>query len=77
MWAVLIDTKANAVDAIKCHHAAAEECVCKFWVLHTDNGEFTTAEFVVYCVHEGIQCHNSALHTPQQDDSSSAATRRW
>jgi hypothetical protein len=56
MWAVLLDTKAAAADAIKCHQAAAEkECDCKFQVLHTDNGgEFTEAKFAAYCADEGI-----------------------
>jgi len=55
MWAVLLDTKAATVDAIKCHQAAAEECGHKLWVLGTDNGgEFTAAEFAAYCADEGI-----------------------
>jgi hypothetical protein len=46
MWAMLLDSKAAAVDAIKCHQAAAEECGGKLRVLHMDNdGEFTAAEF--------------------------------
>ena len=45
MWAVLLDTKAAAADAIKCHQAAVE-CGRKLRVLRTDNGgEFMAAGF--------------------------------
>jgi hypothetical protein len=69
MWAVLLDTKAAAADAIKRHQAAAEkECGRKLRVLRTDNGgEFTAAEFAAYCTDEGIQRHFSAPYTPQQN----------
>jgi transposase InsO family protein len=68
MWAVLLDTKAAAADAIKRHQAVAEECGRKLRVLRTDNGgEFTAAEFAVYCADEGIQHHFSAPYTPQQN----------
>jgi hypothetical protein len=37
-------------------------------VLHTDNGgEFTAAEFVSYCVDEGVQCHYTMPYCPQQN----------
>ena len=66
MWAVLLDTKAAAADAIKRHQAAAEECGRKLRVLRTDNGsKFTAAEFAAYCADEGIQRHFSAPYTPQ------------
>ena len=65
MWAVLLDTKAAAADAIKRHQAATEECGRKLRVLCTDNGgEFTTAEFMAYCAGKGIQRHFSATYTP-------------
>ena len=55
MWAVLLDTKAVAADAIMRHQAAAEECGRKLRVLCTDNGgEFTAVEFAAYCADEGI-----------------------
>jgi transposase InsO family protein len=42
------------------------ECSRKLRVLRTDNGsEFTVAEFTSYCVDEGVQCHYSALYSPQ------------
>jgi transposase InsO family protein len=67
MWAVLLDSKAAAADAIKRHQAAAEkECGRKLWVLRTDNGgEFTAAEFAAYCSDEGIQRYYSAPYSPQ------------
>ena len=66
MWAVLLNSKATTVDAIKCHQAAIEkECGRKLWVLRMDNdGEFTTAEFMAYCADEGIQRHYSAPYSP-------------
>jgi transposase InsO family protein len=68
MWAVLLDSKAAAADAIKRHPAAAEECSCKLRVLRTDNGsEFTAAEFAAYCADEGIQRHYSVPYSPQQN----------
>jgi len=55
MWAVLLDSKAAAADAMKRHQAAAEECGCKLRVLRTDNGgEFTVAEFAAYYADEEI-----------------------
>jgi transposase InsO family protein len=30
-------------------------------------GEFTTAEFTLYCADEGVQCHYSAPYNPQQN----------
>ena len=67
MWAVLLDSKAAAADAIKRHQAAAE-CGRKLRVLRTDNGgEFTTAEFAAYCADKGIQRHYSAPYSPQQN----------
>jgi transposase InsO family protein len=68
MWAVLLDSKAAAADAIKRHQAATEECGRKLWVLYTDNGdEFMVAEFVAYYAEEGIQRHYSAPYSPQQN----------
>jgi len=69
MWAVLLDTKGAAADAIRHHQAAAEkECGRKLRVLRTDNGgEFTAAEFAAHCADEGIQRHFTAPYTPQQN----------
>jgi transposase InsO family protein len=56
MWAVLLDTKTVAADAIKHHQAATEkECGHKLRVLRTDSGsELAVAEFAVCCADEGI-----------------------
>lgn len=66
MWVVLLDTQGAAADAIKHIQVATEnESGRKLRVLCTDNGnEFTAAEFVSYCVDEGIQQHYSASYTP-------------
>ena len=78
MWAILLDTKAAASEAIKRHQAATEECGRKLCVLCMNNGgEFMAAEFAAYCADYGIQRHYSAPYTPQQTVSSSVATRRW
>jgi transposase InsO family protein len=38
-------------------------------MMHTDNdGEFTAAEFALYCVDGGVQRHYSASYSPQQND---------
>jgi transposase InsO family protein len=38
-------------------------------VLCTDNGgEFMAAEFVSYCIDEGVQRHYSAPYSPQPND---------
>jgi transposase InsO family protein len=68
MWAVL-PMKAATVDAIKLVQVATEkETGLKLQVLRTYNGgEFTAAEFVVYCADEGIQHHYSASYSPQQN----------
>jgi hypothetical protein len=70
MWVVVLGSKGEAADAIRCAQVAAEaECGCKLRVLCTDNnGEFTTAEFASYCADEGVQRHYSAPYSPQQND---------
>jgi transposase InsO family protein len=69
MWVVVLGTKGEVVNAIRCAQAAAEaECDRKLRVLHTDNGgEFTTAEFALYCADEGVQWHYSTLYNSQQN----------
>jgi hypothetical protein len=54
MWVVVLDSKGEAVNAIRHTQAAAEvECGRKLRVLRTDNGsEFTMTEFTSYCVDE-------------------------
>jgi transposase InsO family protein len=67
MWVVVHGSKEEAADVIRHAQAAAEaECGRKLRVLRTDNGgEFTAAEFVSYCVDEGVQRHYSASYNPQ------------
>jgi hypothetical protein len=59
----------EAANAIRHAQAAAEaECGRKLRMLCTDNGgEFTAAEFVSYCMDEGVQRHYSAPYSPQQN----------
>jgi transposase InsO family protein len=68
-WMVILDSKGEAANAIRCTHAATEvECGCKLYVLRTDNGdEFTTAEFTSYYADEGAPCHYSTSYIPQQN----------
>jgi transposase InsO family protein len=69
IWAVLLNSKVTAADAMKRHQAAAKkECGCKLWVLCINNsGQFMAAEFAAYCADEGIQRHYSAPYSPQQN----------
>jgi hypothetical protein len=66
---VVLGSKGEATDAIRRVQAAVEaECGRKLRVLRTDNGgEFTAAEFMSYCVDEGVQRHYSAPYSPQQN----------
>jgi hypothetical protein len=54
---MVLGNKGEAANAIKCVQVAAEaECGRKLRMLRTDNGgEFIVAEFVSYCVDEGVQ----------------------
>jgi hypothetical protein len=57
MWVMVLGSKGEAANAIKRVQVAAEaECGRKLRVLRTD-GEFTTAEFALYCADEGVQRH--------------------
>jgi transposase InsO family protein len=69
MWVVVLGSKVEAATAIRCAQATAEvECGRKLCVLRTDKGgEFTTVEFVSYCVDEGVQRHYSASYSPRQN----------
>jgi transposase InsO family protein len=70
MWVALLTTKDATVDTVKHLQAVAEKkSRQKLRALRTDNGrEFTVAEFVAYCVEEGIERHYSAPYSPQQND---------
>jgi transposase InsO family protein len=78
MWVVVLGSKAEAVNTIRCAQATADaECGRKLHVLHTDNGgEFTVAEFMSYYADEGVQRHYSTPYTRNRMASSSGATRR-
>jgi transposase InsO family protein len=69
MWVVVLGSKGEAADAIRRAQAATEaECGRKLRVLCTDNGgEFTAAEFALYCADEGVQRHYSAPYNPRQN----------
>jgi transposase InsO family protein len=70
MWVVVLGSKGEAADAIRRAHATAEaECGRKLRVLRTNNGgEFTAAEFTLYCTDEGVQRHYSTPYSPEQND---------
>jgi hypothetical protein len=69
MWVVVLGSKGEAADAIRCAQATAEaDCGRKLRVLCTDNGgEFTATEFASYCADEGVQRHYSAPYNLQQN----------
>ena len=56
MWVMILDSKGEAADTIRCAQAAAEaESGRKLRMLRTDNGgEFTAAEFTAYCADESL-----------------------
>jgi hypothetical protein len=69
MWVVVLGSKGEIANAIKRAQVTVEaECGRKLCVLRTDNDcEFMTAEFMSYCVDEGVQRHYSAPYSPQQN----------
>jgi transposase InsO family protein len=78
IWVVVLGTKGEATNVIRCVQAAAEaECGRKLHVLRIDNGsEFTVAEFASYYVDEGVQRHYWRRTAHSRMASSSDATRR-
>jgi transposase InsO family protein len=69
MWGVVFQSKGEATNAIRRAQATTEaECGRKLRVLCTDNGgEFTVADFVLYCMDEGVQRQYSMPYSPQQN----------
>jgi transposase InsO family protein len=67
MWVVVLGSKGEATDAIRCAQATAEvECGHKLRILRTDNGgEFTAAEFTSHCADEGVQRNYFVSYSPQ------------
>jgi hypothetical protein len=66
MWVVMIPSKDRAAAAIKDIQARAEgESGLKLKALRTDyGGEFTTMEFVNYCVAESVHRQHTVPHSP-------------
>jgi hypothetical protein len=56
MWIVILGSKGEAADAIRCVQDATEaECGRRLCMLRTDNGgELMTAKFTLYCMDEGV-----------------------
>jgi transposase InsO family protein len=66
MWATLPSSKAQAATAIKNFQARAEgEVGCKLMGLRTDRGgEFTSKEFMEYCIEEGVKRQLTSPYSP-------------
>ena len=75
MWLQLLTSKDEAAEAIKKFKAHVEaESGKKLRVLRTDRGgEFTSVEFVAYCVGQGVVRHHTVLYSLQQNDM----VERW
>ncbi|CAA7409651.1 unnamed protein product [Spirodela intermedia] len=69
MWVAMLRSKDRAAVAIKEIKARVEgESGLKLGALRTDRGgEFTSHEFVEYCVGEGIHRQHTAPYSPQQN----------
>ena len=67
--AELLTSKDEAAAAIKKFKMSTEaESGKKLRVLRTDRGnEFTSMEFVAYCVDQGVGQHHTAPYSPQQN----------
>jgi transposase InsO family protein len=69
MWLTLLSTKDEAMMVFMAFQARAEaEAERKLGTLHTDHGgEFTACGFLEHCINNGIQCHFTAPHSPEQN----------
>ena len=69
MWLQLLTSKDKAVVAIKKFKTRAEaKSGKKLHVLRTDRGsEFTSVEFAVYYVDQGVGQHHTTPYSPQQN----------
>ena len=67
MWLQLLMSKDEVAEAIKKFKARVKaESGKKLRVLWTDHGgEFTSVEFVVYCVDQGVVRYHTAPYSPQ------------
>ena len=75
MWLQLLTSKDEAVAAIKKFKMRAEaESDKKLRVLRTDRGgEFTSLEFVAYCMDQGVVQHHTVPYSPQHN----GVVERW
>jgi hypothetical protein len=67
MWVALLTAKSDTLAAVKMFKAKVEvETGRHLRVLRTDNeGEFTSINFEMYCVENGIEWQHTASYTPQ------------
>jgi hypothetical protein len=67
MWVALLTAKSDTLVAVKMFKAKVEvETGRRLRVLRTDNeGEFTSINFEMYCVENGIEWQHTASYTPQ------------
>jgi transposase InsO family protein len=70
MWLTQLRSKDRATTSIKEFQARAEaESGCKLLALRTDHGgEFTSKEFMEYCMADGVHQQLTAPYSPQQND---------
>jgi hypothetical protein len=70
MWVAFLAEKSSTPESIKKIQAAAEsKCGRKLRVFCTNNvGKFTLASFPEYFAGQGVERHQLAPHTPQQND---------
>jgi transposase InsO family protein len=69
MWVSMLVSKDRAAATIKEYQVwVEEESGCKLAMLRTDRGgEFTSKQFVNYCMAEGVQRQLTAAYSPQQN----------
>ena len=69
MWLQLLTSKDEAATAIKKFKIRAEaESGKKLRMLRTDcGGEFTSVEFAVYCMYQGMERHHTMMYLPQDN----------
>ena len=79
MWLQLLTSKDEATTSIKKFKMRTEaKSGKKLHVLRTNRGgEFTSVEFVAYCVDQGVVRHHTTPYSPQQNAWWSDGTRLW
>ena len=70
-WVYFLKQKSEAFEKFKTFHQFIEnEVKDKIGTLRTDNGgEFTSNEFKMYCMDNGIKRHLTNVYTPQRMSS--------